>query len=174
MGERFEWAPWVDRGPDYHGPRAESGRPLYFIGSRENGERYVEKGTRDEEGNLARQRVFIRSRVLDNPYVDPEYRSTLLNLDPISRAREETTELNAAHVNHEISDAWEAPIEQWIAARHLALEAFTTADVLSEALSKPRGQWSRADEMRVSDILRRTGWKLGNKPKGKARSWVRK
>jgi predicted P-loop ATPase len=87
---------------------------------------------------------------------------------------EETEELNKAHVNHEISDAWETPIETWIASRHLALDPFTTADVLAEALSKPRGQWSRADEMRVSDVLRRTGWKLGNKPKGKARSWVRK
>lgn len=81
------WAPWVDRSVDYHGVRAESGQPLYFIGSRDHGERYVARGTLDEEGNAARQRVFIRSRVLDNPYIDPQYRSTLLNLDPVSRAR---------------------------------------------------------------------------------------
>jgi hypothetical protein len=81
------FAPWVDRGPDYHGPRVESGKRLFYINSRLHGEKYVRKGTVDEEGNPARARVFIQARVTDNPYVEREYRSTLLGLDPISRAR---------------------------------------------------------------------------------------
>lgn len=81
------FAPWVDRGPDYHGVQARSGERLYVVHSRNVGERYVERGTIDEEGNAARARLFIQARVSDNPYVSREYRSTLLGLDPISRAR---------------------------------------------------------------------------------------
>jgi hypothetical protein len=81
------FAPWVDRSPDYHGRRVASGKRLYFINSREKGEAYVPKGTIDEEGNPARARVFIQARVTDNPYVDKAYRSTLMMLDPVSRAR---------------------------------------------------------------------------------------
>lgn len=84
------FAPWIDFGPDYHGPRAASGQRLYYINSRQHGERYVPKGTLDEEGNPAQGRVFIRSTIADNPYLDrndPQYRSRLLALDPVTRAQ---------------------------------------------------------------------------------------
>jgi hypothetical protein len=81
------FAPWVDRGPDYHGLHATSGQRLYVVNSRQKGEMYVQKGTLDEEGNPARARVFIQARVSDNPYVEKTYRSTLLGLDDASRAR---------------------------------------------------------------------------------------
>jgi hypothetical protein len=84
------FAPWIDFSPDYHGPRAASGQRLYYVNSRQHGERYVPKGTIDEEGNPAQGRVFIRSTIADNPYLDrndPQYRSRLLALDPITRAQ---------------------------------------------------------------------------------------
>src|SRR4030095_11780 len=81
------FAPWLDRGPASHGERAGSGRRLYFIGSSDVGERYVPKGTLDEAGNPARARVFIRSHVDDNPYAPPDYKSTLLLLDEVTRKR---------------------------------------------------------------------------------------
>lgn len=84
------WAPWLDRSPDYHGVRAESGQRLFYVNSRAKGERYVERGTLDEEGNAARARVFIRALIAANPYLDrndPGYRSSLLALDPVSRAQ---------------------------------------------------------------------------------------
>jgi hypothetical protein len=84
------FAPWIDRSPDYHGVRAVSGQRLYYVNSRTHGERYVPKGTLDEEGNPAQGRVFIRSTIADNPYLDrndPAYRSRLLALDPITRAQ---------------------------------------------------------------------------------------
>jgi hypothetical protein len=82
------FAPWIDFSPDYHGPRAASGQRLYYVNSRQHGERYVPKGTIDEEGNPAQGRVFIRSTIADNPYLDrndPQYRSRLLASTP-SRA----------------------------------------------------------------------------------------
>jgi hypothetical protein len=84
------FAPWVDRGPDYHGVRAKSGETLYVINSRQKGELYVPKGTLDEEGNPAQARVFIQARIDDNPYIakkDPTYKSRLLGLDPVTRAQ---------------------------------------------------------------------------------------
>lgn len=81
------WAPWLDRGPDYHGVRAESGQRLYVVTDADKGERYVERGTVDSFGNKARSRQFIRSLVFDNPYLPASYRSDLQALDPISRAR---------------------------------------------------------------------------------------
>jgi hypothetical protein len=84
------FGPWIDRGPDYHGPLAVSGERLYYVNSRAGGERYVPRGTLDEEGNPAQARVFIRSTIADNPYLDrndPAYRSRLLALDPVTRAQ---------------------------------------------------------------------------------------
>lgn len=84
------FAPWVDRGPDYHGVRVESGESLHVIASRDGGEQYVPKGTIDEEGNAATARVFIAARIKHNPYIDkkdPMYRSRLLKLDPVTRAQ---------------------------------------------------------------------------------------
>jgi hypothetical protein len=77
------FAPWIDFSPDYHGPRAASGQRLYYVNSRQH-------GAIDEEGNPAQGRVFIRSTIADNPYLDrndPQYRSRLLALDPITRAQ---------------------------------------------------------------------------------------
>jgi hypothetical protein len=34
----------------------------------------------------------------------------------------------------------------------------TTAYLLVHGLEKPKGQWSRADEMRVAAIMRKAGW----------------
>jgi len=77
------------------------------------------------------------------------------------------------HAQHMVRDAWEAPIETWIGVQ-LKTEPFTTSDILANALSKPRGQWTRQDEMRVASVMKTLGWKLGNKPAGKARPWVQK
>jgi hypothetical protein len=84
------FGPWIDHSADYHGVRAVSGQRLYYVNSRTVGERYVPKGTLDEEGNPAQGRVFIRSTIADNPYLDrndPGYRSRLLALDPVTRAQ---------------------------------------------------------------------------------------
>lgn len=81
------FAPWLDRGPDYHGIRAESGKVLYFIGTRDQGEQYVERGTIDDVGAAAKGRTFIMSKVTENPYLDKKYIATLLALDSVTRER---------------------------------------------------------------------------------------
>ena len=56
------------------------------------------------------------------------------------------------------TDPWEEPVAAWLAKGH---DAVTTDDVLSNALYKPAGQWTRGDEMRVGAILHRLGWRKG-------------
>jgi len=67
----------------------------------------------------------------------------------------EATLLVAEHDRHRIRDAWEELILPWAESR---TAPFLTSEVLEEALQKPAGQWSKADEMRVSRILKQTGW----------------
>jgi hypothetical protein len=56
-----------------------------------------------------------------------------------------------AQEHHRVRDAWEDVILPWASSQG---EPFTTARVLKVALEKPEGQWSKADEMRVSRILK--------------------
>ncbi len=80
------WAPWVDRGPDYHGVRASSGEVLWYVTDEHDGtEAWVPRGT---QGALSRS--FIRASIEDNPHIavkDPQYRVRLAALDPVQRAR---------------------------------------------------------------------------------------
>lgn len=57
-------------------------------------------------------------------------------------------------------DSWQALVEKWLDARTNA--KVSTADILMGPLEKPKGQWTRADEMRVARVLRRSGWKLAS------------
>jgi predicted P-loop ATPase len=63
------------------------------------------------------------------------------------------------------ADPWEQLIE-----KHLVRigfdQAITTSDLLEEAIKKEKGQWQRADEMRVAVILRRLGWQRDKRPGG--------
>jgi putative DNA primase/helicase len=67
----------------------------------------------------------------------------------------EEASLGDLHEQHRIRDAWEDAVLGWANNK---TAAFTTADVLTEALEKPAGQWTRADEMRVAKILKSDGW----------------
>jgi predicted P-loop ATPase len=58
------------------------------------------------------------------------------------------------------SDPWEAPLTHWL----LTQSEVTTADALT-AIGKDRGQWTRADEMRVAGILTRLGWDIARRPR---------
>jgi predicted P-loop ATPase len=52
------------------------------------------------------------------------------------------------------ADPWEPCIEEWLRNR----DRVTTADALEGPISKPSGQWTRGDAMRVGEIYRRLGW----------------
>lgn len=77
------WRAWLDPRPEYEGPRARSGQPLWFVGGDDavpDG-RAVARGTR---ASLAR--TFVRARAEDNPAIDPQYLAQLSMLDRVTRA----------------------------------------------------------------------------------------
>lgn len=71
---------------------------------------------------------------------------------PLPEDREEL----AAEVDARVQvDPWEEPVAAYLASR---MAEVTVSDVLDAALKKERRDWTRADEMRVGQILRRCGW----------------
>jgi cell division septation protein DedD len=65
---------------------------------------------------------------------------------------EEAAALVEVQKEHLESDAWDSLVSGWIAGRVID---FTTADVLTEAVKKPIGMWSKPDEHRVNAIFRK-------------------
>ena len=80
----------------------------------------------------------------------------------------EDATLATIHEGHTTTDPWTDRVIGWAAGWSAP---FTTADVLEHALTKPVGQWTRADEMRVAKILTRAGYKKGPRPHGQPRTW---
>lgn len=65
---------------------------------------------------------------------------------------------------HETRDAWETAVMAFCRRRAATADyGVETADILLEAIKKHPGTWTRADEMRVSAILRRAGWRKAQK-----------
>ncbi len=83
-------------------------------------------------------------------------------------------EMEQALVEHQadfkVSDAWESMVLGWTEPRAVP---FGIAEVLKDALSKPAGQWTRADEMRVSRILVANGYTSARLHRG-GRVWSRR
>lgn len=55
------------------------------------------------------------------------------------------------------SDVWDGIIEEYCEKKH-ASHGFTTTEILRDALLKPMGQWTRADEVRVAASLKTCGF----------------
>jgi hypothetical protein len=84
---------------------------------------------------------------------------------------EETIDLDKIHARHVVTDAWDAIVRTWCEPR---LVSFSAADVLIEAIGKPKGQWDDRDLKRVSRCLRRAGCRPDpNKPRSGSRLWMR-
>lgn len=64
-------------------------------------------------------------------------------------------DLAEVHLSHRQRDAWEDAILRFARSRK---GPFKTSEVLEEAIQKPPGQWTKADEMRVGSILRGCGY----------------
>jgi hypothetical protein len=78
--------------------------------------------------------------------------------------------LRHVHRSYAVTDPWDDVIWTWARAR---VVPFSASDVLSEALSKPKGQWEDRDLKRVIRSLRRGGWMPdANKVKGQPRNWL--
>ena len=81
---------------------------------------------------------------------------------------EEDAQLSAAQLIHHAGDPWEEAV--------LSLDydnnKYTIADVLTLGVKKERSQWTRADDLRVSKILRRAGFEA-RRVKSGPRFWKR-
>jgi predicted P-loop ATPase len=74
----------------------------------------------------------------------------------------EEQQLAPHHVAHRVGDVWEGLVLKWARDR---VAPFTTGDVLQGAIVKEISQWTRADEMRISKILKSNGWERRTNPK---------
>jgi len=61
-------------------------------------------------------------------------------------------------------DVWDEKITNWA----LAKETVSISEVLEQCLDKPRKDWSRADEMRISRSLKSRGWIRKREPEDEA------
>jgi len=58
-------------------------------------------------------------------------------------------------------DVWDDRISQWVAAR----ESVSIPEVLEQCLDKqPKKDWTRADDMRISRVLKSQGWTRKREP----------
>lgn len=76
--------------------------------------------------------------------------------------------------SRQIVDAWATPITEWIAL-HSAVDHFSTAQIMGDALGLDRARWSPPEQKRVAAIMRRLGYrqkKVGPKD-SRAAGWVR-
>ena len=80
----------------------------------------------------------------------------------------EDAAMATVHDDHFASDAWEPAVVDFVADG----AARTTGEILEGAIKKPRGQWTRSDEMRVAAIMVRDGWEH-SKPHRGSRVWER-
>lgn len=72
----------------------------------------------------------------------------------------EEEQLRAAQREYEEAHPWEALVFNWLTenARMEFPQQVTTENVLQYAVGKPKGQWTRGDQMAVAAILKRHGW----------------
>jgi putative DNA primase/helicase len=80
--------------------------------------------------------------------------------------------LATASEEFRIQDPWEELILQWVYGR----SGVTTADVLEQAVKKPKDTWTQNDQTRVVAVLRRSGWtqtrpRAGAGTAGRGRVW---
>lgn len=71
---------------------------------------------------------------------------------------------------YQVSNPWEPAIAQWLATRPPG-EVITSEAALSEAVERPIDRQTRADQMAVSDILRRLGYERRRIMDGGRRIW---
>lgn len=81
-------------------------------------------------------------------------------------SKDEELLLAPSHDQHRVGDVWTESVVGWARERS---GPFTTADVLQGAIVKETAQWNRADEMRISKILKIHGWERKTDPKNPSR-----
>ncbi len=67
-------------------------------------------------------------------------------------------QVNRENESYQVSNPWREPIEAWLRAPVNATRVITSELLLTEAVQKPIGQQTRADQMQVGSIMREVGW----------------
>jgi predicted P-loop ATPase len=67
-------------------------------------------------------------------------------------------QVNRENEAYQVSNPWREPIEAWLRAPANAGRVITSELLLTEAVQKPVGQQTRADQMQVGSIMREVGW----------------
>lgn len=67
-------------------------------------------------------------------------------------------QVNRDNEAYQVSNPWREPIEAWLRAPINAARVITSELLLTEAVQKPVGQQTRADQMQVGSIMREVGW----------------
>lgn len=67
-------------------------------------------------------------------------------------------QVNRENEAYQVSNPWREPIEAWLRAPINAARVITSELLLTEAVQKPVGQQTRADQMQVGSIMREVGW----------------
>ena len=80
--------------------------------------------------------------------------------------------VNRENESYQVSNPWREPIETWLRAPANAGRAITSELLLTEAVQKPIGQQTRADQMQVGSILREVGWQRVRRSVDGVQKWV--
>jgi predicted P-loop ATPase len=67
-------------------------------------------------------------------------------------------QVNRENESYQVSNPWREPITTWLNAPANAARVITSELLLTEAVQKPIGQQTRADQMQVGSIMREVGW----------------
>ncbi len=67
-------------------------------------------------------------------------------------------QVNRENEAYQVSNPWREPITTWLRAPANATRVITSELLLTEAVQKPIGQQTRADQMMVGSIMREVGW----------------
>lgn len=86
---------------------------------------------------------------------------------------DEERQLAGSHKDHERHDSWEDQVVGFAeTVDEKIVGPLTTSLVLEKAITKPMGQWTRADQMRVVSIMERNGWESVRRRVGEGRMYV--
>jgi predicted P-loop ATPase len=67
-------------------------------------------------------------------------------------------QVNRENESYQVSNPWREPIENWLRSPVNFHRVITSELLLTEAVQKPIGQQTRADQMQVGNIMREVGW----------------
>jgi predicted P-loop ATPase len=157
--------------PPYGHDLVERPRHCVFIGTTNN-----EEFLTDPTGNrrfwpLSVKRVDVDWVLANRDQLLAEAVAAFDAREPWWLEEEYSGVLKEKQRDHEVRDEWFTVISAWLKSKP-AITEITSGSVLEQVLEKPRGHWSRGDEMRVGAALRAYGWEKVRRRREGGVAWV--